>query len=431
MALGFITNLLIARALLDSGGPGAYATATILISILASLPFADLGLGAGVVNATADWSVGRASLVTFRRSIIRTLVVLLASALAIATVSVLLLVTEAWGNLFGGFVQASDQQIVATVVGIGLGVSVPLGVGMRVLQGLQLVRVTLLCALAGAVCQLITVVVLAATSSSSLWYPLTALLNLLLANLLCSLFAIRSVRRVARDLLGTSGTHGETVWSHYGFLTAALPNLITLLGVAVSLQYDRVILAHVSNVGSVAEYSFLAQFVTPITSVVTMASLNLWGQYRRNAQTSLALFKRDVLLFLGVGAVAALAACILALALVRQVTGGAIELNPLSLLAAGSFMLAWAASRPATMFLSSPRGLWVQAICMVISAPVNISLTIALGGIVGAAGAYLASGFCVLIFTALLPSAYVLMHGTRRPDDSAISQAEAGQAARA
>src|SRR4051812_21957044 len=54
LAVGFFSNIIITRVLVQRLGLDAYGAIALLSTLTAMLPFADLGLGAAVVNATAD-----------------------------------------------------------------------------------------------------------------------------------------------------------------------------------------------------------------------------------------------------------------------------------------------------------------------------------------------------------------------------------------
>src|SRR5882757_1442909 len=128
-------SLLTAREIITTLGPTSYAQYGLLVSIVALLPFADLGISAAVVNGTAEADGAKWN------SLVPTLVSAIRILTAVGLITVVLVVALAlfpgWPSILGAGLSAPNGNAVAAVCLVLFGASIPFGVGGRILIGLR------------------------------------------------------------------------------------------------------------------------------------------------------------------------------------------------------------------------------------------------------------------------------------------------------
>ncbi|KTS60051.1 hypothetical protein NS206_12110 [Microbacterium testaceum] len=292
--------------------------------------------------------------------------------------------------------------------------SIPLGLGTRIYQGLQRTQTATALTFVGVGVQVATLGVVFLFHLPAWTYAIGPALALLLTNAFTMILALRAIGIATGQIFVPSRTIDL---GQYGFSKSAIPYLITLLGVTLTLQMQRIFLSHASTPDEVASFSFAAQFSVAITSVVTLSSINLWPKFR-DLQSAGALSQSTILRFVrmytvvGVafGAISATAAYCLA----AFVTNGSVVVSLVTAATSGLSIFAWSVTRPAVMFLNSPSGFWLQAAWALPCAVTAVILTLTLGATMGAAGAFLASSIAVFTFT-FAPLTIHSLRQIRRP----------------
>jgi O-antigen/teichoic acid export membrane protein len=402
MGAGFVLSAVMTVVLTRLHGASGYAIAALLVSLLQAFPFADLGLGAAVVNATADVRAGRLSREHYHDVLRATVRLLWGVALALVLVALLLTLTGAWRTVLGSLASEPASAGAFFVTLAALAVSIPLGIGTRVLQGDGRTRLWTLLSFGGTAMQALGLLGCVLFDAPAAWYVVGPALGLL-ANAI-------TATAVGGRLLGLDAT----IWlpgrglgafpPSYRPRETAVPTVITMVGIALSLQIDRVLLSQVSGPTSVAEYSYIGQFAVAIASVVTLMSLNLWPRYRASVLARSVEPRRvwrDMRLFLLIGLGFALVMIVMTSALAPVLVGSAFEVHLGSVLAAAAYIVAWSLVRPGTMLLSDPRGMWAQVIWIVPQTICNVVLTLLLGHWIGAMGAFLASAISIAALQAV------------------------------
>ncbi|WP_162722451.1 hypothetical protein [Microbacterium sp. PM5] len=382
---------------------------TLLVSLLASLPFADLGLGASVVNATSDRESGRISAREYNEQVRSTLTILVGVTGAIILIAALITSLDGWRFIFGEQ-ESSSTNLAALFLGVMLALSVPLGLGVRILQGLGKNQVATLLAFTGSIAQGLWIFACIGLGAEPAVFALSAGAGLLTTSVVTFIVAsklaaleISSAFRIASR---------PNFISEYKPTNSALPYMIVIMGVTATLQLQRILLALVSNDGQVASYGYVAQFTVAVTSVITLASMNLWPRYRSlRAQFQLpaTTVASHILTFTIVGAALGTLSSAAALILRSFITHDSITVSMPTVIAAATVVAAWAATRPSTLFLNYPAGFWLQAASSVACAASSVALTVTWGRVWGAAGAFAANAFSIAAFVAVPMSAATLM----------------------
>lgn len=398
LPISALLGIVITRLLIDRFGPAAYAQYGLLVALALLLPFADLGVSAGVMTVVAQSpnpgtdSHLRGVLVTTIRLLVGAAVVLIAAAVVITAVG-------GWPGLLGSGLLPGAGAAAAWCLAL-IGVGVPVGLGQRILTGLGRNHISVL------VLGLQTPLVLA-TLLLMMWlgrggqylavaaYGATAGLSMVL--LLIADRAIRPTLRAALvGALRVGRVRGASVFA------TAWPMLVQMIAYPIAMQTDRVILSHVSDLTNLARYNLAAQIYLPVWAVIGTAGAALWPVFARQRVVG---GSHSPTRFAAWFAAAASAGCVLlslaAPLLARVASGGRIHLPVLLLVMFSLLTVLQAAMYPFGMYLTDVAGLRFQALMMVVMVPLNVGLSwwlaIRAGAVGPVVGSVVGVGVCQLL----------------------------------
>lgn len=403
LVAGLLANLSAIAALTRGFGAHEYAAYALIASLVNLLPFADLGLGASVVNSTSD---ARAKTITeeqYRRHLSRVRDLLVLVAAFIIVVDVVLVATGGLRTILGviadvpGAVEASAFTLAC------IALSLPLGLGNRILQGrgrmIDVVR-------SGLVGPAFTIVVVGACvvfNAPAFVYFLAPGVAYLSIAVVSYIVAMRQtdvrMMRIGTGLRSPVANDVKTA-------STAIPFLIISIGLAAGFQSHRLILANIGTADDVAQYSVVAQFAGPAMALITVVGQNLWTRYRAShaaGELKTSEFNAHVTMFAVIGAFAAVAIVLVVPFAATLITGGGVQPTIWLCAAAGFYVLVTAAHQPAAMFLTDPKGLIIQATLVVAVALSSIALILLLTGALGATSTYLGAGVSMLVIQ-VIPS---------------------------
>ncbi len=415
VALGGLLGIVTTRVVIEQFGVAAYAQYGLLNGLRNLLPFADLGIGAVVLNAVAHADdPARARRV--RRVLTTAFRVLTVSGVLVAVLCVVLQLLGWWPTILGaGLMPGGD--VVATLCLALFGLSLPLGVGSRILVGLR--RTATQTVLQGLVSPLFLAGVLALTVLGSAGGEYVALASYVAASLVSAVVLAVAARLVAPQV-GRAVRDVPRVRSVPGVAVAAtaVPMLVQSVAMPVAMQTDRLFLSHLSTPRALAEYTFAGQMFGLVMQVVLSAGLSLWPYFTRaRAQaTSLSPFRLSA----GFGAAAAVALVGLVLVLPvleAVVTDGALHLGSLVVVGWCAFVLVQAVLYPLGMYMTDEAGLRFQVVPVLAMCVSNVALTWVLVERLGAAGPVLASALAVLVCQVLPGAWYVRRDLARRSEE--------------
>lgn len=410
LLVSFFAGLMAIAVLSRQDGASAYASFALIASLLNLLPFADLGLGASVVNAVSDMRATRVTRETVRLHVSRARDVLCAVGAAIAALSVAIFAFGGWPVLLGA-AQYPGVSAAATVTMALLGLSLPLGLGARMLQGLGSTRLGVQVGLLGPASQIASYTVLFVVEASASLYLFIPGLTYFLVNVVTYLVARRKVGFGLLPLMaGWRGRRSDPI----RLSSAALPFFVISVALAVGFQSHRLVLAWFGSDTDLAQYALAAQFAGPILALITVAAQNLWSQYKSSGESPrLQVFVRHLGLFSATGILAALALSFSLIIAPGPLTAGTIELPALLIWAAGFYVVVVATHQPAAMLLTSPRGLWFQAATVSAASAVAFIGMIPLVSVLGAAAPYLAFATSMALLQ-VIPTVIVAVRKLRR-----------------
>lgn len=392
-ALGVVTS----RIILQRYGVDEFAQYGLLNGLRYLLPFADLGIGAIVVNVVAQSAHPRSS-PTVQATLTTALRALILSGTVVVLAAILVHVFGGWPALLGDGLMPGGSAV-ATSCFIVFGLSVPLGVGARILIGLG--RNTLQTMLLGLVSPFFLggLLVLVATGSDSAgrWVAtasyaagtITAAIILVAAGRLVSPTlgrAIADVPRLRRV-------------SNVPVLAVAGPMLVQTVAMPVAMQTDRVLLSHGGTTLDLARY-MLAQLIFGLGMQALIASgVSLWPHFARaRANGVIATPWRPVAAFLAVTVVFSAVMCVAMPNVARLVAAGRLDI-PLGLTVVNSLLLVLqAVNYPIGMYMTDPSGLKFQVVPIALMALTNVTLSWLLIGPYGAIGPVLGSVIAIAVF---------------------------------
>ena len=362
LVLGLGASLLIVGTMTRKFGATEYAAFALLASFINLLPFADLGLGASIVNAVADGRSQRYTREAVTLHVSRARDVLIVVALAISGVSLSLLFWGAWPLLLGSTSGVQGISVAATVTMILVGASVPFGIGNRLLQGAGRMRRVVQIALLGPVLQAIGCGALALVDAPAVAFAYLPGVGYTAVALAAFIFAVRSkVVALLPPLVALLRWRSDTI----RLADTAVPFLIISVALAFGFQSHRLILAQIGTADDLASYSLVAQFAGPVLALLTVAAQNLWSKYRielGNGGLTTRRFASNVSVFAVVGVVAAIALFASVQVVGGPLTDGVVVPSVGVSLGAAAYVVIVAIHQPSAMLLNSPRGLWLQAV---------------------------------------------------------------------
>ncbi|GII99198.1 O-antigen/teichoic acid export membrane protein [Sediminihabitans luteus] len=422
MGIAGVLGILSSRLIIGHFGVDAYAQYGLLNGLRNLLPFADLGIGAVVINAIAEAKDPRRS-----QQVLATLTtalrVLTVSGVVVAVAAVGIQLLGLWPTLLGDGLTAGGDVVAASCL-VVFGLSLPLGIGIRVLIGVR--RTALQTVLQGLVSPLfllgvLGLVVLGATGDA---VALVAYLAGSLASLITLVVAARllapQVLRAIRDVPAVRRVPGVRV-AH-----VAGPMLVQSIATPIALQSDRLLLSHLASRDALAQYSFATQVFGLVMQTVIAAGVSLWPHFAaaRSSRTVISP-ARTALAFL-VGALVLSGALVLVLpALESFVAHGEIEVPAALALGYCAFVAVQALNYPVGMYMTDERGLKFQVVPVILMTVSNVALSWVLIAPFGAAGPVLGSVIAIVVFQVVPNSLWVRADLRRRARDADGTSASA------
>jgi O-antigen/teichoic acid export membrane protein len=393
-AATFVTTFLLVKEL----GVETYAYVILVGALFQLIPFADLGMGAAVVNASAKRLESRELSATALATAGIAFRTLAASATAILALAVLVGLIGAWPSLLGlpPGVAASSSWAIAVVL-LPFALSIPFGIGQRILVGEGRNHVVSFVGIAGPTTATATTYVLLKMGVDPLVLGVATPLGILIVSVSCFVLALRASRWRFRDIIFVRRIRQKPrLWN------SALPMIVISITVPLAMQSDRLVLSHFSEARELSEYSIAAQMYVPCFSIISMAAVALWPIFSRSGSASITLWSKAIAALGAGGGFLAVSFVFLVGPVAHIITEGKLTVG-LDLAAAfGSLLVVMACHQASAVLLTSPMHLAFQALCSTAMLVLNLALSIYLAPIFGASGVVWASVFGVFV-TQLIP----------------------------
>jgi O-antigen/teichoic acid export membrane protein len=410
LALGAVLGIVNTRLIIDHFGQAAYAQYGLLVAIGALLPFADLGVSAAVINVVARAEhPGRDPRV---RGVLTTAVrISVASMLVLLLVAAAFTVAGIWPALLGDGLMRHSGPAAAAICLALIAIAMPAGLGQRILTGLGANHVSI--ALMGLQAPLVLLALLAMVQLDTGGGAYVAVLPYVAVFALAVISTIYASRRV-RPAAGQAFRDAPRLRSAQGgrVFDVAWPMLLQMIALPIAMQTDRIVLSHVSELRSLAEYNLASQMFTPVWQVVGAAGVALWPIFARARERPgegepAASPTRMALAFAGAAALVCLLISLASPWLSARASGGSIHLGLGLVVAFSVLMVLQAAKYPLGMYMTDARGLRYQAFMIIVFLPVNLGLSWVLAVHLGAPGPVIGSAAGVLLSQVLANWIYV------------------------
>lgn len=393
---------------LQTVGIEKFGVLSLVTSLPLLLPFLDLGMGTSLINSYASGDLDSA-----RRQTSMAWSLLWCVAGSVLIIGLVLQWLVGWQAILG--VDVFFAGVTAPIIFLVLSaIVIPMGIGARILVGLgQVTRVAQVQILFPIVTASLGLVAFA-TSNPALFIVAPAVGQIFVAA--GGLFvATRETRYGARYWMRLSLRGSSQRRAVFG---SAWPMLIISAGVALGLQSHRIVLAHLSTGHELSRYSVVMILFTPALSLANQVIVNLWPYFARTRASDRGpepkhIFKK--VLRRGIGGLALYSLLFLSVApgavyLLTGSLGGLLLWISLALL-----LFTQGVQGIYGMFLTKPRELRFQALCIVGMVCVSFGLMGILTPSVGAAGPVLAA--VAAVWSAqILPSSLYLRRAAREND---------------
>ncbi len=407
-ALAFLTtHLMITRF-----GVGAYAQFGLLATMGALLPFADLGLSAAVMNGIAESPDPRRD-PRVQAVLTSALRLLLLSALALAAAAGAATAFGLWPVLLGQGLLAHGGSAAALGCGLVFALTLPLGVGQRILTGLHRNQLQVGLQALAAPFLLAGVGLLVLAGRGGWFLPVLSYLASAVVALACVLLAARvlgpALGRAVADVPRLRAVNGVPVMGVAG------PMLAQMLALPVALQTDRLLLSHLAGTAELAQYNLGAQLFGLVVQTINSAGIALWPVFAAaRARGQLRSPLPAAAAFTGGGLALALALAAILPWVTPVLTDGRVRLDGWVVAGFVLFVAGQAAKYPLGMYMTDRAGLRFQVAPILVMVPVNLGLSWVATLALGAAGPILGSGVCVLACQVLPNLWYVRRDLARR-----------------
>jgi O-antigen/teichoic acid export membrane protein len=406
-ALGLANTAIIVR----ETGVAVFGLVSLIATITLLFPFADLGIGATVLSASAQLS-GPSRDLDAANVIRRAYHVLFAVAGLVVLVALCVMALDGWSVLVG-FSSGPDDRWAITVAACIFAFTIPAGLGVRILIGIDRNPLATLVLMSCPAFALGLTLVLYVIGADGIWYAISALGGLLIGLLVGTVLALRLCG------LGISAFAPVTRTSTGSRLLAGSMWLFLVgVGLPVGLQSGRILLAHLSTPVQLSQYALMAQIYGVCWSVVSTAGLAYWPIFvKRRAATeeTVRMWWRLAAVFALIAAIATLCLAALGPWAAKLLSGGRIDVSMWLGLAFGVLLMGQAVHLPANVLLTRPNEARWQALWTLTMAVISIGLGCAAAARFGAVGVVYASALAILTAQVVPDLAWVPRLVRRRP----------------
>ena len=376
-------------------GAANYAVISVVATLAQLLPFSDLGIGAGVINAVATTSDDP---LRRRSAIASALRILMTSALVLCLVGIAGATLFSWHAVLGVQVTTLENYDWATAIALVLlAVSIPLGIGQRILIGLMRNPIAVLVAAIVSVASLgITVLVAVAHLQ-----PELLVLGPAVGQALSALVTFFIALRLAHYPLRATFLHRE--YHLPGLLRQGAWYLLASLMVAATLQSGRIVLATRASLGELAGFALTMQFYLPLWSFFVAAGTALWPVFSARRHSGQAGRGAGVwsmaALFAGGGVIALAGLVVVGPGLAALLSRGTVHISLLALVCCGLLIVIQAVQLVLGVYLTTPDDFRFQALWSIPMALCAVGGAWALGPALGAAAPFLSAAVGMFCFS--------------------------------
>jgi O-antigen/teichoic acid export membrane protein len=385
--LGLANTAIIVR----ETGEAVFGLVSLVATITLLLPFADLGIGATVISASAMLAgehQDRSAVDVIRRAYR----VLFGVAAALMGIALCIMVLDGWSSVVGLASGPADRWAI-TVAACLFALTLPAGLGPRILVGIDRNPLATLVLMSCPAFGLGLTLLLYAVDASGIWYAVAALGGLLIGQTVGTVLALR-----LSGLGWSAFSRVSPSRSGSRLLAGSMWLFLVGVGLPIGSQGGRVLLAHLSAAAELSRYALMAQIYGICWQLVSTAALAYWPIFvkrREEADVTVRMWWRLTGIFGAVGAAGALCLVLLGPWAARVLSDGRIDVSPELATAFGALLLAQTLHLPTMVLLTMPREARWQALWAVVMAVVSIGVGCAVAPTFGAVGVVSASALAI------------------------------------
>ena len=349
--LSGIVTVSTAHLITNRFGVEEFANLSIILALSALLSFAELGLGAVILNSIQnDDSKNHDYSNTFFKSFF------LISAFSLSLVALIIILTKF--DLIRNLLNLKSSGISSNAVALSLVflvAGVPFRLGYYLLIANHKSPTVLLLQMLPSIVTLVLVVLLSSHRGSFSTLVIFCNIGNTIASCLSFFWARRFIPKFASYRQSKSQKLFQTSFPFF---------LVTLFSI-VPLRGAPIILSWTASSLQVAQFAVMLTFLIPALSVIQYAAPQLWVEFRRIRHDGLStsiLLKNSLLICFGLGVVGALALILLAPRVLQGFITPALVGSNYLYYAFGLFFVVLAVNYPLGMYFSDQSGLRLQAL---------------------------------------------------------------------
>lgn len=376
--LGLANTAIIVR----ETGEAVFGLVSLVATITLLFPFADLGIGGTVLTASAMLH-GPKRDPNAANVIRRGYRVLFGVAAVVVLISLCIMALDGWHTL-AGFSSGPDDRWAITVAGCIFALTIPAGLGIRILIGIDRNPLATLVQMSCPLFALLLTLLLYAVNATGIWYAVSSLGGLLIG------LAVGTALALRLSGLGWSAfAPTSPLRTGSKLLAGSMWLFVVSVGVPVGMQTGRVLLAHLSTPAELSRYALMAQLYAVSWSVLSAAGMAYWPVFvkRRGAtEETIRMWWQVTSAFAAVAAIAAVAMVLLGPWAATVLSGGRIEVSVALAMAFGVLLIGQAIHLPAKILLTAPHEARWQAPWTLGMAAISIGVGFAVAERYGAVG---------------------------------------------
>lgn len=387
-----LATLLTTYLTIQYTGSEAYGAIMLVATLFQLIPFADLGMGAVVVNVVADPDSTKDQR---NRTVAGVFRVLVLAGAVVALFGLSGATLFSWSHLLGvgGTLGGLDASTAAALAIYGM--AVPFAIGQRILVGIGKNHVGIAISAASSLVTLIITFILVTFAAPLVLLAVAVPLGVLVSSVIGFVIGSRTIDLRVRRLMERAGVSVRTLAKTAG------PMLVIMVGLPLALHSGRIFLARSEPAQTLSEFTLAMQLYSPLWSFVAAASMSLWPMFARSTGApgdSQRLVRKSLIVFTGAGIVGGLLLVAGGPWIGTLISDGSIDLSIALMASIACVLLVQTMQQVPGMFLTSSAGLRFQAICVVALTAFVIIGTWAATPLLGAVGPPLILASGVLLF---------------------------------
>ncbi|MDV6295450.1 lipopolysaccharide biosynthesis protein [Rhodococcus aetherivorans] len=368
-----------------------------LVSLVATttllFPFADLGIGATVLSAAAALNVPQRDPdpVDVIRRAYRTVSAVAGGVIVGALV---VMAIDGWGPLVGMSTGPADRWAI-TVAVVLFALTIPAGLGVRILIGIDRNHIATLVLMSAAAFSLLLTLALTALDVAGIWYALSALGGVLAGHIVGTVVALR-LSGLGRSIFEPVSAASARI----RLLKGSLWMFVAGVGLPVGLQSGRLLLAHLSTPAELSAYALMAQMYGVGWSVLSTAGMAYWPVFvkRRGAiEATVRMWWSVTAIFTAAAALGAGVLTTLGPWVASVLSDGRVDVAVALACSFGVLFVAQGCHLPSGVLLTRPTEARWQAWCIVAMAVIGLGLGLVLARPYGAVGVVTAGAVGVFV----------------------------------